>query len=74
MSNWIKCSERLPEMKNEEETVEVLFHFGTHVESGSFFKDEDDGSFYHVLFDGEMMQHEPIYWMDMPEHPKEFQK
>ena len=62
MSEWIKCSERLPEMKNEEETVTVLLWFGAHVESGSFFFDEDDGSPYHVLFDGEIMIHDPTHW------------
>lgn len=68
MSNWIKCSEQLPEMLDEERTVDVVFWFGDHAESGCFYFDEA-GDPYHVFFDGDSLSYEPIYWMPL-EPPK----
>jgi hypothetical protein len=60
---WIKCSDEMPEMENEEMTVEVLMHFGNLSQTGNFYFDETGtGSFYHVFFDGECFMHEPTHW------------
>jgi len=68
VSDWIKVKDRLPEF-NEECSVPVLMFFSTHIESGVFYKDENDKP-YHVFFDGETLCYEPTHWMPFPEMPE----
>lgn len=66
-SNWIDCSERLPE--GEEFVLAYWSHSG-HVEDAWFAFDEDEpGQRYHVLYDGERMLQEPSHWMPLPPSP-----
>jgi len=64
MIDWISVEDRMPEMDNEDRTIEVLMYFGTHMESGNFYFN-DNNSFYHVLFDGECIRHEPTHWAEI---------
>lgn len=70
MSEWIKCSERMPEMGER-----VLGYFdvgnGGHVEDLQFFIDEYEPlRHYHVLFDGDSMCCEPTHWQPLPSLPE----
>ncbi|HGM5304197.1 TPA: DUF551 domain-containing protein [Serratia marcescens] len=65
MSEWIKCSERMPELDKR-----VLLYFGSydgHIEDGCI-GDDGDGP-YHYFFDGDSLQQEPTHWMPLPEPP-----
>ncbi|EPK4542768.1 DUF551 domain-containing protein [Serratia marcescens] len=65
MSEWIKCSEQMPELDKR-----VLLYFGSydgHIEDGCI-GDDGDGP-YHYFFDGDSLQQEPTHWMPLPEPP-----
>ena len=67
MQNWIKCSERMPELDTR-----VLLYFRDydgHIEDGCI-GDEGDGP-YHYFFDGDSLRHEPTHWQPLPEPPQE---
>lgn len=68
MSNiigWVSVKDKLPPMDGDECTIEVLLHFGSHVESGRFFFDEINGKPYHVFFDGDSLNEQPTHWHEM---------
>lgn len=65
MSEWVKCSERMPP-----HDVKVLLFFADydgHIEDG-FISDDGDGA-YHYLFDGDALGEMPTHWMPLPEPP-----
>ncbi|MDU5828517.1 MAG: DUF551 domain-containing protein [Mixta calida] len=69
MTEWIKCSERMPE---GEEAVMAYWPRTGHIEDVIFVFDEDDPKQrYHILYDGERMAQEPSHWMPLPEPPEE---
>lgn len=66
MSDWIKCSERMPA-----EGMQVLAWFPKcrHIEDAVLF--EENGALKYTLFDGECLMCElPTHWMPLPEPPQ----
>lgn len=71
MSEWISVKNKLPEMQDQERTVDVILWFGSHCESGCFYFDEITGNPYHVFFDGDSLIEQQSHWMPLPEPPTE---
>jgi hypothetical protein len=47
----------------------IYFSPSGHIEDADFHED-DEGDWYYVLFDGEVLDVEPTHWMPRPEDPK----
>ena len=77
MSDWIKCSERMPE--NGANVICVGFIFdnpenGQWVvscvfEDGTFYGQSHDGQ-GEICIDYDIEMHPPTHWMPLPEPPK----
>lgn len=71
MSEWIKCSERLPDDDNF-----VLVTNGKHTGIGAYLHDdhlEDDERWQdeHFEFINKQSKYSVTHWMPLPETPKE---
>jgi hypothetical protein len=65
MSEWIKCSERLPGIEDH-----VLCRWADgHHESAML--EEVDGKLWHCLDDGEILIENPTHWQPLPPPPAE---
>ena len=59
--------DELPEYEKE---VLLYWDASRHFEDGCIYEDEQDGDWYHLLFDGECMLSDPTHWAELPEFKK----
>ena len=68
MNEWIKCSEKLPEIG---ETVLCLDEFGGFISLGRISEQDEEVEFQLMFMDGVEADSEPTHWMTLPAPPKD---
>lgn len=65
MSEWIKCSERMPKLEQEVLCVDQFDNYEAAIYTKGYFKESNP---FFAVTAGEF---HPTHWMPLPEPPKE---